>query len=200
MWKTRLSFILCGAVWPILRRILPSTQLILIPTLINGRWCEYPENSKLMFWCSLLLSHLLPFFPRQYPPHFCQFGSGGNLNPHKHHHHGGAVRWSSGMTLAIPSTPPPGASLEGVVRGCGGRILLKLISRPRKKLIVKLDYFILFFITLPTLSLPKQRIYTPPPAPRCYRLLSLLFSIISTCFWLVGVCIVINWRPSKATK
>ncbi len=151
----RLSFILCGAVWPILRRILRSTQLILIPTLINGRWRQHPKNPKLTFWCSLLLSHLLPFLPRQFTPQFCQFGSGGNRNPHKHHHHGGAVRWSSGMTLAMPATPTPGASLEGVIQGPGGRILLKLISRPRKKLICKLDDFILIFITLPTLSPPK---------------------------------------------
>ncbi len=97
--RSGLSFILCGAVWPILRRILCSTQLILIPTLINSHWHEYLENLKLTFWCSLLLSHLLPFLPWQFPPQFCQFGSGGNQNPHKHHHHGGAVCWSSGMTL-----------------------------------------------------------------------------------------------------
>ncbi len=39
-----LSFIQCGAVWPALCRILRSTHLIWIPTLINGRWRKYPKN------------------------------------------------------------------------------------------------------------------------------------------------------------
>jgi hypothetical protein len=80
-WLNKLSFILCGAVSPVWCRILHSTHLILIPTLINGHWREYPKNSQLTFWCSLLLSHLLPFLPR--PPQFYQFGSSGNQNPPK---------------------------------------------------------------------------------------------------------------------
>ncbi len=120
------------------------------------------ETDVLMFFTTFTS---FPFLPRQFPPQFCQFGSGGNRNPHKHHHHGGAICWSSGMNLAIPATPPPGASLEGVVRGRGGRILLKLISRPRKNKFGSLTILFCFLLHCPLFHCQSNGYTPPPPLP-----------------------------------
>jgi hypothetical protein len=39
---------------------------------------------------------------------------------------------------------------------------------------------------------------TPPNAPLCSGLLSLLPSIDSASFWLVVVCVLVDWWPRKA--
>ncbi len=41
---------------------------------------------------------------------------------HKHPHHDGALRLSSGMVSMVEHTPPPGASAEGVGHGCRQRV------------------------------------------------------------------------------
>ena len=64
--------------------------------------------------------------------------------------------------LANRLTPPPGASSEGVLQARGERILVALIIGLRKKLFCKLNDVILVFNILPTLSLLKRWIYTPP--------------------------------------
>ena len=69
------------------------------------------------------------------------------------------------MAVANQLTPSLGASARGVVWGRGERIYLKLIIGWRKYLICKLHNFILVFIILPTLLLPKQWIYTHPMLP-----------------------------------
>ncbi len=95
-------------------------------------------------------------------------------------------------------TPPPGVSLEGVIRGRGERILIALIIGQRKIIICKLNNIILVFNILPTLSSPKRWIYTPPPhAPRWLRHLSIPPCVAPALFWLVVVCAIIDWRPSK---
>jgi hypothetical protein len=55
--------------------------------------------------------------------------------------------------------------LERAVQGRGKRILLKLIIGQTNKFICKHAYFILVFIILPTLSLPKRWIYAHPMLP-----------------------------------
>ena len=39
---------------------------------------------------------------------------------------------------------------------------------------------------------------TPPSAPLCLRLLSLLPSIDSASFWLVVACVLVDWWPHNA--
>ena len=85
----------------------------------------------------------------------------------------------------------------GVVRGRGVRILLKLIIGRRKKLICKLDNFILVFICLPTLLPPKQWYCASPRASGPAHILSILSSVADACLWLVVVWAVVDWRPSK---
>ena len=53
----------------------------------------------------------------------------------KPHNHGGTICRDSSMDVANQTTPPPGASLEGVGRGWFTRVLLSLTMRPRKKII-----------------------------------------------------------------
>jgi hypothetical protein len=91
------------------------------------------------------------------------------------------------MALANQFIPPPGAYLEGVGWGRGEKKLLKLIIGRRKKLICKLDDFILVFIRLPTLLPPKQWYCASPRASRPAHILSILSSIADACFWLVDV-------------
>jgi len=55
-------------------------------------------------------------------------------NNNKHHHHGGAICYYSGMVMANQSTPPKGASAEGVGRGRCSRVLLYVIIWLRKKI------------------------------------------------------------------
>ncbi len=158
-----LSFILCGAVWPVLRRILRSTQVILIPTLENGHWHEYPENLKLTFWCSLLLSHLLPFLPRQFPPPILSIWFWREPKPPQT-----SSPWWSHLLVQqhdfgdsshpTPWEPLWKGSSKVAVEGFYSNLLAG-----REKINLQTRRFYLFFITLPTLSPSKQWIYTPPP-------------------------------------
>ncbi len=101
------------------------------------------------------------------------------------------------MALANQFIPPPGAYLEGVGWGHSERYLLKLIIGRRKKLICKLDIFILVFICLPTLLPSKQWYCASPRASQLAHILSILSSIADACFWLVIVWAIVDWRPSK---
>ncbi len=101
------------------------------------------------------------------------------------------------MALANQFIPPLGAYSEGVGWGRGERNLLKLIIGRRKKLICKLDNFILVFICLPTLLPPKQWYCASPRASWLVHILSILSSVADACFWLVVVWAVVDLRPSK---
>jgi hypothetical protein len=47
--------------------------------------------------------------------------------------------------MANKPTPPPGASVEGVGQGRCARVLFNSADRPRKKLVTKVNEFILVF-------------------------------------------------------
>ncbi len=108
-----------------------------------------------------------------------------------------AICHYGGMALGNQFIPPPGAYSEGVGWSHGERNLLKLIIWRRKKLICKLDNFILVFICLPTLLPPKQWYCASPHASRLAHILSILSSMADACFWLVVVWAVVDRRPSK---
>jgi hypothetical protein len=99
--------------------------------------------------------------------------------------------------LSKSAHPTPGASSEGVVRGCGERILVALIIGRRKKLICKINDVILVFTILPTLSLPKRWIYTPPPMPPDGRTTSQYHLALLWLFfgWLLCVPSLIGGHP-----
>ncbi len=101
------------------------------------------------------------------------------------------------MALVNQFIPPLGAYSEGVGWGHGERNLLKLIIGRRKKIICKLDNFILEFICLPTLLPPKQWYCASPRASRQVHILSILSYVADACFWLVVVWAVVDWWPSK---
>jgi hypothetical protein len=103
-----------------------------------------------------------------------------------------AVRHYGGMALANQFIPPPG---RGWLRSRWKEFTL-IIGR-RKKLICKLDDFILVFIRLPTLSPPRQWYCASPRAYRPAHILSILSSVADACFWLVVVWAVVDRRPSK---
>ena len=100
------------------------------------------------------------------------------------------------MVMANQPTPPPGASTEwGWPRAvCEGF----LADRSRKKLITKLNEFILVFYITRFGGTPKMMHATPPDAPLCSRYVSLLPSIDSASFWLVVVFVLVDWCSFKA--
>ncbi len=69
--------------------------------------------------------------------------------------------------------------------------------RAEKKIICKLDDFILVFICLPTLLPPKQWYCASPRASQLAHILSILSSVSDACFWLVVVWAIVDRRPSK---
>ena len=108
-----------------------------------------------------------------------------------------AICHYGGMALANQFIPPPGAYLEGGGWGRGERNLLKLIIGRRKKLICKLDNFILVFICLSTLSPLKQWYCASPRASWPAHIHSILSSIPDACFWLVVVWAIVDRWPTK---
>jgi len=105
----------------------------------------------------------------------------------KEHHHGGVGCWSSGMDFCISSRPTPVASGEGVDRGRRGWVLLNNTNRPRKKLVTKLNNFIIVYTSYSTYNAPKMMVSRFPHASRSSHLPSILPSVAAACFWLVVV-------------
>jgi hypothetical protein len=107
----------------------------------------------------------------------------------KKHHHGGVGRRSSGMAFCISSRPTPVASGEGEVvdRGQCGWVLLKNTNRPRKKIVTKLNDFIIDYASYSTYNAPKMMVSRFPHSSLLSHLPSILPSVAAECFWLVVV-------------
>ena len=102
------------------------------------------------------------------------------------------------MVMVNQPTTPPGESAKGVGRGQCARVLFNLADRLRKKLITKLNEFILVFYIPRFVALQKMMHNTPSNSSLCFHLLSLLPSIDAASFWLVVVCVLLDGRPCKA--
>jgi hypothetical protein len=106
---------------------------------------------------------------------------------------------SSGMAIANQLTPPLGAYAKGADQGQCCRVLYYYANRLRKKLIKKLNNFILVFYKLSKSNAPEAMgstpLHAPPPSHRLFH----NSSILSSYFWLVVVCWFTNWRLIKAT-
>jgi hypothetical protein len=105
----------------------------------------------------------------------------------KEHHHGGVGRQSSGMAFCISSRPTPVASGEGVDRGRRGWVLLNNTNRSRKKIVTKLNDFIIVYTSYSAYNAPKMMVSRFPHVSRSLHLPSILPSVVAACFWLVVV-------------
>jgi len=63
--------------------------------------------------------------------------------------------------------------------------LLKNTNQPRKKLVTKLNNFIIDYTSYSTYNAPKMMVSRFPHASRLSHLPSILPSVVATCFWLV---------------
>ncbi len=106
---------------------------------------------------------------------------------------------SSGMAIENQLTPPLGGYAEGADRGRCCMALYNYANKPRKKLIKKLNNFILVFSKLSKSNAPEAMGSTPLHAsPRSPHLFNMP-SIFASYFWLVVVCWFAIWQPIKAT-
>lgn len=103
------------------------------------------------------------------------------------------------LALAFPATSPPGSSSEGVNQGRCGGVLANYDDQPRKKLTSKLVDYILVFCIYLLLHAPNTMVLHRSCASCLWPcLLSFLNSTMSTSFWLIVVCTIVAWQPSKA--
>jgi hypothetical protein len=92
------------------------------------------------------------------------------------------------MAFCISSHPTPVASGEGVDRGQRGWVLLNNTNRMRKKLVAKLNDFIIVYHTSYSIyNAPKMMVSCFPHASHLLQLPSILLSIAAACFLLVVV-------------
>ena len=89
------------------------------------------------------------------------------------------------MAFCISSRPTPVASGEGVDRGWRGWVLLNNTNRPRKKIVTKLNNFIIDYASYSTYNAPKMMVSHFPHTSRSSHLPSILPSVAAACFWLV---------------
>ena len=126
------------------RLIISGSQLVQIHKLISElilhlqkNRCAYPNDrrsvaGKKMFhpnyWLNSLTAKSVPAGTKNSHSEGFLLEKHLKHTAHNHHHHDAAVCPSSGMVLMEEHTPPLGASLQGVGRGCRRRVLSKLIK------------------------------------------------------------------------
>jgi hypothetical protein len=91
------------------------------------------------------------------------------------------------MAFCISSRPTLVASGEGVDRGQRGWVLLNNTNRPRKKIVTKVNNFIIVYTNYSSYNAPKMMVSRFPHASRLSHLPSILPSAAAACFWLVVV-------------
>ena len=87
--------------------------------------------------------------------------------------------------FCISSRPTPLASEEWVDQGRRGWVLLNNTNRPRKKIVTKLNNFIIDYASYSTYNAPKMMVLHFPHTSRSSHLPSILPSVAAACFWLV---------------
>ncbi len=95
--------------------------------------------------------------------------------------------------------PPPPGSLWG--RGWPRVAWLgftKWYKPAEKKIVAKLNDFIIVYTSYSTYNAPKMIVLRFPHASRLSHLPSILPSVAAACFWLVVVWAVVEWWLSKA--
>jgi hypothetical protein len=91
------------------------------------------------------------------------------------------------MAFCISSRPTPVVSKEGVDLGRRGWVLLNNTNRPGKKIVTKINDFIIVYTSYSIYNAPKMMVSRFHHAFRSSHLPSILLSIADACFWLVVV-------------